>query len=136
MLLFCSPGVFQLVKSGLVFPEAELRPLVAQIAQGLAHVHKSKLVHRDLAARNILLSVDHDTGAYIPKIADFGMSRVLAADMEKGHTKSTFGPVPWMVRYPDCPRSSLVFLTQSSRRRRRLLHRFNIPLLLTCGPLA
>jgi serine/threonine protein kinase len=67
---------------------------VHEIALGMCHLHKHNIVHRDLAARNILLSHSNLDEAQ-PKIADFGMSRVLQQDLE-GSTKNKFGPIRWM----------------------------------------
>jgi len=63
------------------------------IAAGMLHIHEEKLVHRDLAARNVLLA-----GDYTPKISDFGMTRVYAADNSdtSNTTKSDAGPLKWM----------------------------------------
>jgi serine/threonine protein kinase len=63
------------------------------IATGMRHLHHHNIIHRDLAARNILLSESERGG--VPKISDFGMSRVLLQD-NIGKTKSGSGPVCWM----------------------------------------
>jgi len=65
--------------------------LSAGIAAGIYHLHQSNIVHRDLASRNVLLTGDHQ-----PKIADFGMSRLLQTEKDTGATKSDTGPVRWM----------------------------------------
>lgn len=57
---------------------------------GMAHLHEENVVHRDLAARNVLL--DHNL---VPKLGDFGMSRVLQSS-DKSQTKSDTGPLKWM----------------------------------------
>jgi hypothetical protein len=64
---------------------------VKGIARGMLHLHNHNIIHRDLAARNILLS---STG--VPKISDFGMSRVLTREDEEGKTKTNIGPIRWM----------------------------------------
>jgi serine/threonine protein kinase len=64
--------------------------LVRGIARGALHLHKHNIVHRDLAARNILITSGGD-----PKIADFGMSRILE-HTDEGKTKSGVGPLCWM----------------------------------------
>jgi serine/threonine protein kinase len=58
------------------------------VARGMAHLAGEGIVHRDLAARNVLLGNHCE-----PKIADFGMSRMVGADSQKGQTNSTVGPI-------------------------------------------
>jgi hypothetical protein len=55
------------------------RPLLAQIATGLAAIHAKGIVHRDLKPANVLLARRPDGGALLAKIADFGIS-TLAPD--------------------------------------------------------
>lgn len=52
------------------------------IARGMQHLAGSGIVHRDLAARNVLLG-----RAMVPKISDFGMSRMTGVD-QTGQTNS------------------------------------------------
>jgi serine/threonine protein kinase len=44
------------------------------IISGIDHLHKHDIVHRDLKSANILIS-KRNQGDYIPKIADFGLSK-------------------------------------------------------------
>jgi predicted Ser/Thr protein kinase len=60
------------------------------MAKGLEHLHSNNIVHRDIAARNVLLHQNE------PKITDFGMSRLLEDDKQRGTTKSELGPIRWM----------------------------------------
>jgi tetratricopeptide (TPR) repeat protein len=48
--------------------------IIIEVAQGLAHLHKCNpiIVHLDIKPQNILL--DHD---YTPKLADFGLAKIL-----------------------------------------------------------
>lgn len=57
-------------------PWSELAELLDEILAGLAHAHASELVHRDIKAENILLAEAED-GSLQPKIADFGLAKVL-----------------------------------------------------------
>jgi tRNA A-37 threonylcarbamoyl transferase component Bud32 len=64
------------------------------IACGIAHLHRALIVHRDIAARNVLLTtVD---GVVVPKVADFGMSRVLENVDAEQATVNVVGPLKWM----------------------------------------
>ncbi|SOD79483.1 serine/threonine-protein kinase [Spirosoma fluviale] len=49
------------------------------ILLGLQHLHKIRIVHRDFKPANILISRDN-AGRFIPKIADFGLSRLVSED--------------------------------------------------------
>jgi predicted Ser/Thr protein kinase len=73
--------------------EQEMISMARGIAAGMLHLHRNNIIHRDLAARNILLS--HASGNGVPKITDFGMSRLVEAE-NIGHTNSNIGPVFWM----------------------------------------
>ena len=50
--------------------------IVVGIAQGLAYAHEKGVIHRDIKPENILI-----TEQGIPKITDWGMSRILASTM-------------------------------------------------------
>jgi eukaryotic-like serine/threonine-protein kinase len=50
--------------------------LVLPLLSALAHAHAQGIVHRDLKPENVFLSVDPD-GHVIPKILDFGISKLL-----------------------------------------------------------
>lgn len=58
-------------------------PQVYDITQGillgLQHLHRHRIVHRDFKPANILISRDN-AGRFIPKIADFGLSRLVTDD--------------------------------------------------------
>jgi Protein tyrosine and serine/threonine kinase len=89
---FCGQGslvrFLRSKRTASLTPNQELR-ILADIAEGMAHLASNKIVHRDLAARNVLL-----TNKLVPKICDFGMSIALEGDAH--HSKSTVGPVRYM----------------------------------------
>ena len=62
-------------------PEHKVAELLSQILSGLEHVHSRKLLHRDIKPANVLLAKDG-----VAKLADFGVSRVLAHTMEEAKT--------------------------------------------------
>ncbi|WP_338874421.1 serine/threonine-protein kinase [Spirosoma sp. SC4-14] len=49
------------------------------ILLGLQHLHRHRVVHRDFKPANILISRDN-AGRFIPKIADFGLSKLVSDD--------------------------------------------------------
>ena len=52
--------------------------LITGVAEGLRYAHEHGFIHRDIKPHNILL-----TAEFVPKITDWGMSKVLAADVKK-----------------------------------------------------
>jgi parallel beta-helix repeat protein len=52
--------------------------LITGIADGLRYAHGHGFIHRDIKPHNILLTTE-----LVPKITDWGMSKVLAADVKK-----------------------------------------------------
>jgi hypothetical protein len=96
----CNGGslVNKLYGSGVVckFTSDELLAIARDCAAGMAHLHFHSCVHRDVAARNVLLYCVRG-GAFVGKIADFGMARELGRDsVDEKVTKTRTVPVRWM----------------------------------------
>lgn len=70
--------------------DGKKKKLCRGIAEGMSSLALQKIVHRDLAARNILL-----TENLVPKVSDFGFSRVVGED-GVGNTATDVGPIRWM----------------------------------------
>ncbi|MGZ3418287.1 MAG: protein kinase domain-containing protein [Polyangiales bacterium] len=64
--------------------------LLLGVAEGLRALHEGGVIHRDLKPANVLLA--HDGDRVIPKIADFGISRVTAIVDPKGETVAASTP--------------------------------------------
>ncbi len=70
---------------------AQAVTMMADIAAGVAAIHKANVVHRDLKPANIMITDDGGQA----KITDFGISRLLSAD-EAGRTTATIGTPLYM----------------------------------------
>lgn len=65
-------------------PEAEVRRIASAILEALAFAHEHDMVHRDLKPANILFD-HHDQ----PRIADFGLGKVVAEQMSLAMSLAT-----------------------------------------------
>jgi serine/threonine protein kinase len=59
--------------------EEEIYTLVDGILQGIYFLHQQGIIHRDIKAQNVL--IDREDGIWVPKIADFGVSRASNMDI-------------------------------------------------------
>jgi len=67
------------------------RVFMIDIAKGLAHLHKHKIIHRDIGTRNILI-----TKELRALISDFGFSRTLLNREIQQQTNASVGSMKWM----------------------------------------
>ena len=57
---------------------------------GVAFLHKNNIIHRDLKPSNILIS-KNTRGEYIPKIADFGLAKIVDSNINGSISNSFLG---------------------------------------------
>lgn len=78
----------ELLKRSGPVPLFEALDIFIQVAHGLAHAHKNKVIHRDIKPSNIML-VDDGAGGTNVQIVDFGLAKSLEYDQNL--TKSGVG---------------------------------------------
>jgi serine/threonine protein kinase len=81
MELIDGPPLSERIAAGPL-PEASVREIGIQLADGLAYVHSQGMVHRDVKPENILLGVDKsdDDSTVRARLSDFGIVRLLGSE--------------------------------------------------------
>jgi formylglycine-generating enzyme required for sulfatase activity/serine/threonine protein kinase len=69
---------------------AQKTTIIFGLLNGVSHLHKAGIVHRDLKAGNILMARDQK-GEFIPKISDFGLSKLLDYGLDESLSNSFQG---------------------------------------------
>ena len=77
-----------------VLPLERAVEIVAQVAAALDHAHARGLVHRDVKPANLL--VTREAGADVAYLADFGITRPVAAETSPTHTGGPIGTADYM----------------------------------------
>ncbi|MFF1452821.1 serine/threonine-protein kinase [Streptomyces sp. NPDC058274] len=88
-LFIPGPTLAEQVKRNGPMPPAELRRLMAGLAEALRDIHRVGVVHRDLKPSNVLLAEDG------PKVIDFGISRPSDSELHT-ETGKLIGTPPFM----------------------------------------
>ncbi|MFJ9761730.1 serine/threonine-protein kinase [Streptomyces sp. NPDC101149] len=83
------PTLSDHVKQNGPMPAAQLRRLMAGLAEALRDIHRVGVVHRDLKPSNVLLAEDG------PKVIDFGISRPKDSEL-RTETGKLIGTPPFM----------------------------------------
>ena len=71
--------------------EKRVREIVFQLAQGVKYLHSFGIVHRDLKLENIMMS--DITEKSIPKLVDFGLSKIIGPNEKADEPFGTLGYV-------------------------------------------
>lgn len=79
--------------NGTPIPMDKQPSFALEIAKGLAYLHNKKIIHRDLKSANILVNA-----AGIPKLADFGLSKIDAVSVRSATERSQ--AIGWLA--PEC----------------------------------
>ncbi|MGI5197227.1 serine/threonine-protein kinase [Streptomyces sp. CA-288835] len=88
-LFIPGPTLADQVKRNGSMPPAQLRRLMAGLAEALRDIHRVGVVHRDLKPSNVLLAEDG------PKVIDFGISRPKDSEL-RTETGKLIGTPPFM----------------------------------------
>ncbi|MEU2424826.1 serine/threonine-protein kinase [Streptomyces sp. NPDC007851] len=88
-LFIPGPTLSEQVKRNGPMPPAQLRRLMAGLAEALRDIHRVGVVHRDLKPSNVLLAEDG------PKVIDFGISRPKDSEL-RTETGKLIGTPPFM----------------------------------------
>jgi tRNA A-37 threonylcarbamoyl transferase component Bud32 len=76
-------------EQGRSFEPEEIARLVECLARAVQCAHDRKILHRDLKPGNVLLTADG-----VPKVADFGLAKLLDLDQTQSHL--LLGTIPYM----------------------------------------
>jgi hypothetical protein len=77
--------------AGRPLPARQAAGFVEAVAHAIHHAHERGIVHRDLKPANVLLTADST-----PKVADFGMARLVHADLRLTRTGMVAGTPNYM----------------------------------------
>jgi tetratricopeptide (TPR) repeat protein len=77
--------------AGMPQPERNAARLLETLARAVHSMHQRGILHRDLKPTNVLVTADGT-----PKISDFGLAKVLDADMSPTRSETFFGTPSYM----------------------------------------
>ena len=102
----CSLDIHLFRENSMVLDWDTRYQIAIGVAKGLAYLHESCrhcIIHCDIKLENILLD-----GSFVPKIADFGMEKIIGRDFSRALTtmRGTFGYLApeWIVGTPITPK--------------------------------
>ncbi|PAN05932.1 hypothetical protein PAHAL_1G137800 [Panicum hallii] len=102
----CSLDILLFRENSMVLTWDTRYQIAVGVARGLAYLHESCrhcIIHCDIKPENILLD-----GSFVPKIADFGMAKIMGRDFSRALTtmRGTFGYLApeWITGTPITPK--------------------------------
>jgi hypothetical protein len=101
VLEYCTGGSLDKAIDGRPQPPPEAARLVEKLARAVQAAHDVGIIHRDLKPANVLLAPPGDEPALntpwgIPKVADFGLCRLLQADVQRTAEGAVAGSPSYM----------------------------------------
>ena len=88
VLEYCPDGDLRKLIKDKRLTDDEYEKIIKQIVGGLVYLHDKKIVHRDIKPENILMTKD------VPKIADFGSSKIMMTTGAKTREGTQFYMAP------------------------------------------
>lgn len=82
--------------SGMPWSARQAAELVKTIADAVEHAHRHGIVHRDLKPANVLLESRSENEGSKPKIADFGLAKLIDSDSGQTRTGTVLGSPSYM----------------------------------------
>jgi serine/threonine protein kinase len=80
-----------IAKRSYQLPEERAKVVIFQVLQGVRYLHRFGIVHRDLKLENIMMS--NATDRAVPKIVDFGLSKIIGPNETATEPFGTLGYV-------------------------------------------
>ena len=88
VLEFCDSDLKKLLDEKKKLSSLEILTIMEELNKPLKYMHENKIIHRDIKPENIMIKyVDSSKKKYIPKIADYGLSKIL----DEGKTSTNVG---------------------------------------------
>ena len=81
---------------GVPFTVEEIKDIFLKLNNGFKILRKNNIVHRDLKLDNIMINYTKDKASIIPKISDYGLSKVLLSEFN-----NTKGPSCYWYMAPE-----------------------------------
>ncbi len=88
---YCNKGSLRMVLNQNRLTQQEKLNIALGVAKGLAYLHSQRIIHGDLKSDNIVLNEQ-----MIPKITDFGLSKVKQSIRMTTQQQAAAGTLPWM----------------------------------------